>query len=324
MLGGSGVFASHYASYLLKKKNTKKVICVGRNIYREPHYSLNIGLDDNRYKYEQIHILFEQDRLEKLFDKEKPDYVINYAALAYATSWTDSAKYYQTNLVAVARICEYLLDKKYLKKFLQIGTSELYGSVTNPASENCNLIPTSPYAISKMSADLHLESMFKVKNFPMNILRPSNTYGPGQQVWRVIPRAILCGISGEKFPLEGGGRVMKSYLYVDDLSEATDLVLKNAKLGETYNVGPDNPVSIRDIIEVIATQLNIGFKDLCFETKGRVGEDLQYWLDSTKIKTDFKWKANITLNQGLAKMISWCKKYHKTLKKESQTFTLHT
>lgn len=324
LLGGAGVFASHYAKYLLDRKDTKKVIAVGRNVLRGAHYSLNIGLNNEKYSYEQIHILFEPERLEKLFEKEKPDYVVNYAALAYATSWEESAKYYQTNLIAVARICEYLLNKDYLKKFLQIGTSELYGSVDNPSKEDSPLIPSSPYAISKMAADLHLETMYKVKGFPMNILRPSNAYGPGQQVWRVIPRAILYGLNGKKLPLEGGGIVKKSYLHVDDLSEATHLTLTKPKVGEIYNCGPETPISIRNVIEIIAEELNIDFNDLCSITPGRVGEDNQYWLDSSKIHKDFGWTPKISVREGIKDMINWCKKYQVNLENESTSFTLHS
>ena len=206
LLGGAGVFASHYAKFLLNKKDTNKVISVGRNIYRGGHYSLNVGKNDKRYKYEQIHILFEHDRLEKLFEKEKPDYVINYAALAYATSWEDAAKYYQTNLVSVSRICEYLLNKSYLKNFLQIGTSELYGSVKFPAKEDSPLLPSSPYAISKMSADLHLQTMNLVKKFPMNILRPSNAYTEDNRFGELFQKHNLYGLTGKKLPLEGWNR----------------------------------------------------------------------------------------------------------------------
>ena len=324
LLGGSGVFATHYAKFLLEKEDTEKVIAVGRNIYRGGHYSLNVGEDNDKYSYEQIHIFFEQDRLEKLLDREQPDYIINYAALAYATSWEDSAKYYQTNLVSVARICEFLLKKRYLKKFLQIGTSELYGSVDKPASEKSPLLPSSPYAISKMSADLHLESMFDVKNFPMNIIRPSNAYGPGQQVWRVIPRAILAALNKKKFPLQGGGNVKKSYLYVDDLSEATHSILINGKPGDTYNAGPNSPVAIREIIQIIAEELNLELNEFCNEVEGRVGEDSQYWLDSSKIISELKWKPKVSLRDGIREMISWVKKYKDELMKEKDTFILHS
>jgi len=316
------VFATHYAKFLLDQPDTELVVCIGRNIYRDEHYSLAMGKEDKRYIYEQCHIVFEFDRLCKLIDEYAPDFILNYAALAYATSWQESAKYYNTNLLAVVNLAEFLLGKPYLKKFLQIGTSELYGSVSKPATEDHPLIPTSPYAISKMSADLHLETMFKVKQFPMSIIRPSNAYGPGQQVWRIIPKAILCALTGKKLPLEGGGQVKKSYLYVSDLSTATHAVLTQGKDGQTYNAGPKTPNTIREVVEAVARVSGITIQDLCYDAPGRIGEDDMYWLDSNKLYLETGWQPQIDLELGISKMYEWGKKYKSSLIDEDTEFTL--
>ena len=322
LLGGAGVFAVHTSKFLLEKDQTEKVIAVGRNIERGPHYTLDVGANDKRYQYHQVHMVFEQDRLFDLIEKEKPDYIINYAALAYATSWEKSFRYYETNLVAVAKICEFLTGKKFLKKFIQIGTSELYGSVEAPADEKCLISPTSPYAVSKLAADLHLDTLFKVKDFNMNIIRPSNAYGEGQQVWRVLPKAVLCGLTQQKLPLEGGGVVRKSYLHARDLANAIFLVCQKGVPGEIYNVGPENPSRIVDLIEIVASQLGISMNELCEITPGRVGEDQQYWLNSDKIIKDVNWSQKINLNEGIGMLVNWGKKYKNSLLNEETFFTL--
>ncbi len=322
LLGGAGVFAVHTAKFLLEKQDTKSVISVGRNIERGAYYHLDVGKDDQRYKYHQIHMVFEQDRLFELIEKEKPDFIINYAALAYATSWEKSFRYYETNLVAVAKICEFLTDKPYFKKFVQIGTSELYGSVDVPADENYPISPTSPYAVSKLAADLHLDTLFKVKNFNMNILRPSNAYGEGQQVWRVLPRAVLCGITGTKLPLEGGGLVKKSYLHARDLANAIFLVTHKGNSGEIYNVGPENPSTIVSLVKIVANQLKIDLEDLCEITPGRVGEDSQYWLNSDKIKKDLGWREEVDLEKGISLLINWGRDYKESLLQQETFFQL--
>ena len=322
LLGGAGVFAVHTANFLLERKDTKSVISVGRNIERGSYFHLDVGKNDPRYSYHQIHMVFEQDRLFELIEKEQPDFIINYAALAYATSWEKSFRYYETNLVAVAKICEFLTGKSYFKKFIQIGTSELYGSVEKPADERHPISPTSPYAVSKLAADLHLETLFKVKNFNMNILRPSNAYGEGQQVWRVLPRAVLCGITGQKLPLEGGGLVKKSYLHARDLANAIHLVTHKGHPGEIYNVGPDNPSTIVSLIQIIADQLEIELNQLCEITPGRVGEDNQYWLNSDKIKADVGWVKEVTLEKGIEALISWGNQYKEILLQQETFFQL--
>ena len=322
LIGGAGVFAVHTAQFLLSFKETKKVICVGRNIERGSFYHLDVGNNDKRYEYKQIHIVFEQDRLINLFEEEKPDYIINYAALAYATSWENSFRYYETNLISLVKMCEYLQDQTYLKKFIQIGTSELYGSVNIPADENYPISPTSPYAVSKLAGDLHLKTLFNVKKFKMNIVRPSNGYGEGQQVWRIIPKAILYGLTGRKFPLEGGGKVKKSYIHAYDLANAIYMIGKKGRSGEIYNVGSKEPVSIYNLIEIISKHLSIPIADLCYFVDGRVGEDKQYWLNSDKIINELNWKETITLEQGIYNMIKWVKHNKNELLLQEDKFTL--
>lgn len=317
LIGGAGVFAVHTAKMLLNRGD--RVISIGRNPPKLPHYSLNVEGKD--YRYEQIHMVFEQDRLKAVLDDEKPDYVVNFAALAYATSWKDSHRYYDTNIVALSVLTEWLTGKSWLKKFVQIGTSELYGSVDKPADENFPLKPTSPYAVSKLAADLHLETLFRVQGFPMNILRPSNAYGEGQQVWRIIPRACLCAVSGEKLPLEGGGTVEKSYIHAYDLAKAIILVAEKAPSGETYNCGPDAPVTIRRIVEVVCEVAGIPMHSIVTETPGRVGEDQRYWLDSSKINA-LGWRPEIDLHEGIACVLEWAKEHHLSLRKESTSFVL--
>ena len=322
LLGGAGVFAVHTAQYLLTQDDTELVISIGRNIERGDHYTLGVGRGDPRYQYHQIHMVYEQDRLCEVFDREKPDYVINFAALAYATSWEKSYRYYETNLVALTKICEHLMTKSYLKKFVQIGTSELYGSVSGPVNEQGSLHPTSPYAVSKLAADLHLATLWESRDFPMNIIRPSNAYGPGQQVWRIIPRAVLCGLLKQKLPLHGGGLVEKSYLHATDLARAINSVARKAAPGKTYNAGPEKPITIRKVVEMVAAELSLTVDELCEITPGRKSEDQRYWLDSSLIMNDLGWQPEIELQSGIREMVQWGRKYLDDIRDEQTEFIL--
>lgn len=322
ILGGGGVFANHLAKHFLEH-DYEKVVAVGRNPRLPECHSLNVGNGDERYDYEQIHIVYEQNRLFRLFDKIKPNYVINYAALAYANSWTDSNLFYNTNLVAGVEIAEYLKNCDYFDRFIQIGTSEMYGpTLTKPAREYDIPNPTSPYAVSKLALDMHLNTIWSVENFPMNIVRPSNCFATGQYVYRIIPKAILYLLKGQKFPLEGGGLAEKSFMYVDDLNTAIDLILSNDVLGQIFNVGTDLPISMLHIVEEICHQLNVNMEDYVEMRQGRVGEDRKYWIDSTKIKNQLGWKQQVTFEEGISRMISWVSDYQEDLSKSSDHFTL--
>jgi dTDP-glucose 4,6-dehydratase len=324
ILGGNGVFGIHTAFYLLKQPDTKRVICVGRNPEKPEPFTLNLGKDDPRYAYYQIHVVFEHDRLMEMFDSERPDIIINYAAQGEgAASWKHSWRYYDTNATAIARIAEDLMKRDYLDRWIQIGTSELYGSVSGAVSEAAPLLPSSPYAASKAAGDMHLISIAKTQNFRMNIIRPSNAYAPGQQLYRILPRAIICGLSGQKLPLHGGGVAKKSYIHAADLASAIYLVGQNAELGKVYNVGPQEPVAIRHLVELAAKEIGIGFNELCEVTPPRFGEDWIYWLDSSAIEKDLGWRPKIGLEEGIRDMVAWGRKYLTQLKTLPQTYTFH-
>lgn len=324
ILGGGGVFGVQTAFYLLGQPDVESVVSVGRNPEKPEPFSLNVGHGDPRYSYQQIHVVFEHDRLMELFDAEQPDVVINIAAQGEgAASWKYSWRYYDTNVTALARITEDLMKRRYLKRWIQIGTSELYGSVDRPATEAFPLLPTSPYAASKAAGDMHLISLFKTLQFPMNIIRPSNAYAPGQQLHRILPRAVICGLTRHKLPLHGGGKVKKSYIHARDLGRAIYLVAKHAELGRVYNVGPEKPVEIRHLVELTADQLGKPFSELCEVTPPRFGEDSIYWLDSSAIAADLGWKADTGLKDGVADMVNWGRKYIDQLERLPQTFTFH-
>ena len=310
ILGGNGVFGVHAAFYLLDNAGPEKVICVGRNPEKPPAFTLELGKDDPRYAYHQIHIVYEQDRLFELLDAEKPEIIISFAAQGEgAASWSKSWRFYETNATALAKITEELMHRDYLQRWIQIGTSELYGSCDFPAKEDTPIQPTSPYAASKAAGDMHLLAISRVLKFPMNIIRPSNAYAPGQLLHRVIPKAVVCGLTGQKLPLHGGGRARKSYIHARDLGRAISLVSEKAPLGTVYNAGPPNPISIRDLVAKVADAMNMPFEQLCEVTEERLGQDSQYWLDSSAIKRDVGWEPEISLEQGIEEMVEWGKKY---------------
>lgn len=305
LVGGAGVFAVHTAKYLLEKKETTLVISVGRNKPKSKAFTLNVGENDDRYKFEQAHIVYEKDIVRELIDKYQPDFIVNFAALAYATSWNKSFRYYDTNVTAVADMCEYLYNKKFLKRFLQIGTSELYGSNNFAVNEEHPVNPTSPYAVSKLAADLHLETLSSTMKFPMSIIRPSNCYSSGQYMYRIVPKAIYCGLKKLKFPLEGGGEVKKSFMHSRDLAEAIYLILHKTEPGGTYNAGTKEPISMKEIVKRISMNLNINFDDFVKITEGRQHEDAVYWLDSSKLQKETGWQAKISIDSGIQETREW-------------------
>tara|TARA_X000000950_G_scaffold266101_1_gene341204 strand:+ start:10310 stop:11299 length:990 start_codon:yes stop_codon:yes gene_type:complete len=322
ILGGGGSFGLHSALYLLNNVETKKVIGVGRNFLREEPFSLNIT-SHKKYEYYSRHIYHEQDLLLEMLDKEKPEIIINFAAQGEgAVSWKHSWRFFETNCVALSKLTEELSKRKWLERFIHIGTSEMYGSVDKPSTEEENIKPSSPYAASKVAFDLHLLSISKFLNFPMNIIRPSNAYCSGQLLHRVIPKTIVSGLLGKKIPLHGGGKAAKSYIHASDLGRAIYLVSEKAPLGKIYNAGPKDPTSIKKVVELCAKTLNKNFDEICELAPDRLGQDSKYWLNSDSILKDTGWKQEIFWDEGLNEVLNWAEKYIDTLKDWPMDYTL--
>lgn len=323
IIGGAGVFALHTIRKLLLNKNTSLVISTGRNMQRYGAFSLDIDSKKfPKFIYKQVHLTFETDKIIELIKTYKINYIINFAALAHATSWQNSYRYYDTNITAVAKLVENLYEFKHLKQFLQIGSSEVYGSTFKPAKETDCPNPTSPYAVSKLATDLHLLTCFNHNGFPVNIIRPSNCYGPTQLLYRIIPKTILYLKENKKFPLEGGGKAEKSFMHADDLANAINLILKSNKYGEIYNCGVDKPVSMRKLVEIVCDKLGRDFKDSVKITPPRKSEDQKYWINSSKIKTKLGWKPVISIEDGIEDCINWVDRYKEELKRENVDFDL--
>lgn len=313
ILGGGGSFGIHAAKYLLENADPKKVISIGRNPLRPEPFSLRIDKMKN-FEYHARHLTYEFDLLMELLDKEQPDVIVNFAAQGEgAVSWKHSWRFFETNSMALARLAEELGKRDWLERFIQIGTSEMYGAVTTPSKETDPILPSSPYAASKVAFDMHLMSVHKFLEFPMNIIRPSNAYCSGQLLHRVIPKTIWCGLTGNKLPLHGGGKAEKSYLHAADLGRAIHLVAEKAPMGKIYNCGPIDPTSIREVVERTAAAMGIPFDDICEITGDRLGQDARYWLDSSSIKEDVGWEPEIDWDEGLAEVIEWGRKYEQEL-----------
>lgn len=266
---------------------------------------------DHDYRFYEFHMIRDFDAVMACIGVERPDVIVNFAAQGEgaASFGTDSHLFYATNATAMVRFAEALRGREHLQRFIQIGTSELYGSLHGPAMETSRLRPSSPYAISKAAFDQHLEVMWRIHQFPMNIIRPSNCYCPGQQLHRVIPQALIAALSNRKMTVQGGGLARKSYLHADDLSDAILKVIMAGTVGEVYNCGPDEPIAIRDLIAHVAVVCRVPYEYMAQIGAPRKGEDACYWLDSSKLKYHTGWRPSTELNAGLQEMLEWVKRH---------------
>lgn len=265
-------------------------------------------LVDHHYRYHAMHVVDQLKAVMAVLDSERPDVIVNFAAQGEgaASFGANAPDFFRTNTLGLAKLVLELQKRDYHRRFVHIGSSEVYGSPDHAAKETDLLNPTSPYSVSKAAFDQYLQAMFRTQAFPMNIVRPSNCYTPGQQLHRIIPKAIICALNGEKLKLHGGGAAQKSYLHSTDLSHAIVSIMEKAPLGEIYNVGPDEPVTIRLVVEEVAKACKVKFPDLVDDAPDRMGQDSRYYLDMTKIKAT-GWRQTIPLFIGVEMMVDWVK-----------------
>jgi dTDP-glucose 4,6-dehydratase len=171
---------------------------------------------------------------------------------------------------------------------------------------------------------MYLQSMHRFKGLRMNVVRPSNCYCPGQLLHRIIPKTIWCALTGHKLPLHGGGRAEKSYLHARDLARAIHLLVDGgeATLGKIYNIGPENPTSIREVVERTAAAMGVRFEELCEVTGDRLGQDSRYWLDSSRAERELGWKPSIGWDEGLAEMVVWGRQFREEICRTSTEYVL--
>ena len=246
--------------------------------------------------------------LKSILHRFQPHYIVNFAAQSMvAQSWDFPEHWINTNVIAVTNIVSLLKDYDQLEKFIQITTPEVYGSTSVKIKEETIFQPSTPYAVSRAAGDMMLKIYHEQFGLPVNFTRAANVYGPGQQLYRIIPRTILACFTGQKLVLEGGGLSKRSFIHIDDVSSATLAIAQSEFNGETFHISTEEFVSIRALVEKIIDMIGVNFGDVVTLGSERLGKDQAYFLDSQKVRKSLGWKDKITLEQGLEETIEWVK-----------------
>lgn len=235
-------------------------------------------------------------------------HVINFAAEnIVADSWPLAVDYYDANVVGMARLADHLHECGGLRMFLQVSTPEVYGTTGEKLREGAPFNPSTPYAISRAAADWHLALMHKELGLPVAFTRTVNIYGEEQPDHRIIPKVARCALRGERFPLEGGGASTRSFIHAEDAARACLAVLERGRPGETYHVAHPTTVSIRFLARTVCEMLGRRPEDVLEDAPERIGKDMNYHLDDSKIRREIGWRETIELPDGLARTLAWAK-----------------
>ena len=230
-------------------------------------------------------------------------------------SWNSPVDWYMTNFLSTVKIVNYLINKKYLKKFINFTTPEVYGDNKKKLNEETFFNPSTPYALSRASADTHMKLMNKHKKFPVIFTRAANVYGPHQQLYRIIPKAIMMLKKKKKIPIHGNGLTFRSFIHIDDVNNALYKILKYGKIGQTYHISTNNFISIIDLVKKIIKIINKtkNFNEYIFYKKDRIGKDEFYKLSSKKIIKELRWRSTVNISDGIKDAADWIEKNYKSL-----------
>lgn len=316
IVGSNSFSGASFIAHLLSEG--QEVVGVSRSVESHPCF-LPYRWQPNaeQFRFFQCDLNHDLDRLMEIIDAERPSYVVNFAAQSMvAESWKNPDHWFMTNAVSTVRFHERLRHRDFLKKYVHVTTPEVYGSTTGFIKETAPFNPSTPYAVSRAASDMSLRTFFEAYRFPVVFTRAANVYGPGQQLYRIIPRTILFIKLGRKLQLHGGGHSQRSFIHMRDVSSATQKIATDGTLGETYHISTNEIVTVRELVERICHKMSVDFSEHVEVVGERLGKDAAYSLDSTKLRETLGWQDKISLDAGLDDCIAWVESNLDELKKQ--------
>lgn len=306
--GGMGFIGSNFIRYLFESNVDFKVINVDKLTYAGNPENLK-DIEEkhpNQYKFIKMDIC-DFKAVDEIIRKNDIDHIINFAAESHVDrSINNPSLFCDTNISGTISLLN-SAKKNNIKKYLQISTDEVYGSLNftdAPFDENHQLAPNSPYSASKASADLLVRSYYKSFNLPVNITRCSNNYGPFQFPEKLIPLMVNNALNNKSLPVYGKGINVRDWLYVEDHCKAILKVLIEGRIGEIYNIGGDSEIANIELVKELLRILDKPQSLITF-VKDRPGHDLRYAMNHDKITKELHWKPEVDFEKGLKMTVEW-------------------
>ena len=306
--GGAGFIGSNFIFHMRREHPEDRIVCVDKLTYAGNLSTLKGVMDDPGFRFVRLDIC-DRGGIRALFDEEKPDIVVNFAAESHVDrSIEDPGVFLQTNVLGTGVLMDACREFG-VRRFHQVGTDEVYGDL--PAdrpdlffTEKTPLRASSPYSASKASADLLAMAYYRTFGLPVTISRCSNNYGPYQFPEKQIPLMIANCLNDRPLPVYGRGLNVRDWLYVEDHCRAIDLILRDGRPGEIYNVGGHNEMRNIDIVRRICRELGKPESLITYVTD-RKGHDLRYAIDPAKIRDELGWLPETRFEDGIVKTVRW-------------------
>ena len=308
MTGGAGFIGGNFAHYMLQEHPGDQIICLDKLTYAGNLSTLADVMDHPNFQFVKMDIC-DRDSVYGLFEKEKPDVVINFAAESHVDRSIENPEIFlQTNIIGTSVLMD--ACRKYgIQRYHQVSTDEVYGDLPLDRpdlffTEETPIHTSSPYSSSKAGADLLVMAYYRTYGLPVTISRCSNNYGPYHFPEKLIPLMILNALEDKPLPVYGDGKNVRDWLYVEDHCRAIELILENGRVGEVYNVGGHHEKQNIEVVKTILHALGKSEELIAF-VKDRPGHDRRYAIDPSNIHRELGWLPQTSFEDGIQTTVEW-------------------
>ena len=306
--GGAGFIGSNYLHYVVNKYPDDNFVCLDALTYAGNYNNIKDLEKKKNYKFVKGDIR-DKDFIYELFKKEQFDYVINFAAESHVDNSIKNPNLFaDTNILGTMTLLNAAKDFS-VKRYHQVSTDEVYGDLPLDRpdllfTEDNAIHTSSPYSASKAGADLQVLAYARTFKLPVSISRCSNNYGPYQFPEKLIPVVISRALNDEQIPVYGKGENIRDWIHVHDHNVGVDLIVRNGKPGEIYNLGGHSEKTNLEVVKTILKYLNKPESLITYVTD-RPGHDLRYAIDSTKTEKELGWDRTYKFEDGINETVDW-------------------
>lgn len=306
--GGAGFIGSNYLHYVTNKYPNDYFVCLDSLTYAGNYNNIKDLETKENYKF-VLGDITDRDFIDNLFKEEQFDVVINFAAESHVdNSIKNPGIFLTTNILGTQVLMD--ASRKYnIKRYHQVSTDEVYGDLPLDRpdllfTEETPIHTSSPYSSSKAGADLLVLAYHRTYGLPVTISRCSNNYGPYQFPEKLIPVVISKALNDEMVPVYGKGENVRDWIHVIDHNIGVDLIVRNGRVGEVYNLGGHSEKTNLEVVKTILKQMNKPESLITYVTD-RPGHDLRYAIDSTKVEEELGWERTYNFSDGIKETVDW-------------------
>ncbi|CAL8462242.1 g1773 [Coccomyxa elongata] len=307
LTGGAGFIASHVVIRLCSRYPETKVVVLDKLDYCASLRNLDAVKDLKNFKFVKGDIQ-SADLINFVLNEDNIDTVMHFAAQTHVdNSFGNSLAFTMNNTYGTHVLLEAARVYGKIRRFIAVSTDEVYGETSvgrdSGCTETSTLEPTNPYSAAKAGAEMMVKAYMTSYKLPCIITRGNNVYGPHQFPEKLVPKFTLLAKRGEQLPVHGGGQSTRSYLYVEDVAEAFDMILHKGVVGETYNIGTQKERTVMDVAKAICKYFDLP-EDRIIHVRDRAFNDQRYYICDKKLAA-LGWSEKTTWEDGLNKTINW-------------------